>query len=127
MILIYTNYLSYQRSNRGWRSIFPFATMVLVMLKNFVSGGSKLFPREALFFCVFITSFLKTQWEKENLLITSNFSFSHSVFYPFGELSAIFIVYEIVVCKLFQFGSLKFVVWEKVNVCFLLQICFWKQ
>ena len=36
--------------------------------------------------------------------ITSNFSFSHSVFYPVGELSTIFIKYEIVVCKLFQFG-----------------------
>ena len=30
--------------------------------------------------------------------------FPHSVFYPFGELSAIFIKFEIVVCKLFQFG-----------------------
>ena len=28
--------------------------------------------------------------DKEKLLVTSNFSFSHSVFYPFGELSAIF-------------------------------------
>ena len=34
---------------------------------------------------------LKTMWEKEKLLITSNLSFSHSVFYPFGKLSAIFI------------------------------------
>ena len=30
------------------------------------------------------TSLLKTLWEKEKLLVTSNFSFSHSVFYPFG-------------------------------------------
>ena len=29
--------------------------------------------------------------EKEKLLITSNFSFSRSVFYLFGELSAIYI------------------------------------
>ena len=34
----------------------------------------------------------------------SNFSFSCSIFYPFGEVSAIFIKLEIVVCKLFQFG-----------------------
>ena len=27
---------------------------------------------------------LKTLWEKEKLLVTSNLSFSHSVFYPFG-------------------------------------------
>ena len=50
------------------------------------------------------TTLLKTMWEKKKLLATSNFSFSHSVFYPFGELSAIFIKFEIVVCKLFQFG-----------------------
>ena len=43
-------------------------------------------------------------WEKEKLLVTSNFSFSHSVFYLFVELSAIFIKSEIVVCKIFQFG-----------------------
>ena len=29
-------------------------------------------------------AFLKTLWEKEKLLVMSNFSFSHSVFYPFG-------------------------------------------
>ena len=43
-------------------------------------------------------------WEKEKLLVTNNFSFSHSVFYPFGKLSAIFVKFEIVDCKLFQFG-----------------------
>ena len=53
---------------------------------------------------------------KEKLLIMSNFSFSHSVFYPFGELSAILSSSKIVVCKLFQFGSLKFVIWERVKV-----------
>ena len=34
-------------------------------------------------------SLLKTLWEKEKLLVKSNFSFSHIVFYPFGELSTI--------------------------------------
>ena len=53
---------------------------------------------------VCITSPLKTPWEKEKLLVTSNFSFSHSVFYPFRELSTIFIKFRIVVCKLFRFG-----------------------
>ena len=41
--------------------------------------------------------------EKEKLLITSNFSFSLSAFYVFVELSAIFIKFEYVVCKLFHF------------------------
>ena len=34
---------------------------------------------------------LKTLWEKEKLLVTSNFSFSHSVLYPFGNLTSILI------------------------------------
>ena len=38
------------------------------------------------------------------VLVTSNFSFSHSIFYRFGELSAIFIKFEIVVCKHFDSG-----------------------
>ena len=48
----------------------------------------------------------------------SNFSFFHSVLYLFGKLSAILNKFEIVVCKLFQFGmSLKFVIWERVKSC----------
>ena len=43
----------------------------------------------------------------EKLLVTSNFSFSLSVFYPLRELSAIFIEFEIVVCKLFQFEAVQ--------------------
>ena len=53
------------------------------------------------------TSLSKTLWEKQKLLVTSNFSFSHSVFYPFGEHSAIFIKHEIVVCKLFGLEEFK--------------------
>ena len=49
-------------------------------------------------------SLLKTLWEKEKLLVTSNFSFTDSVFYSLREISAIFIKSEIVVCKQFQFG-----------------------
>ena len=48
--------------------------------------------------------FLKTLWEKEKFLLKSDFSFNHSIFYPLGELSAIFHQFEIVVYKLFQFG-----------------------
>ena len=62
------------------------------------------FPNKPWFIRVCRTSLLKTLWEKEKLLISNNFSFSHSLLYPFGELSAIFIKFEIVVCKLFQFG-----------------------
>ena len=37
------------------------------------------------------------------------------LFYPFRKLSTIFIYFRIVICKLFQFGILKFVVWEWVK------------
>ena len=58
-------------------------------------------------------SLLKTQWEKEKLFLTSNFSFSHSVYYPFGELTP-----QLWNCRLQTLSvwkSLKFVVWERVN------------
>ena len=65
------------------------------------------FPNKPWFLRVCITRLLKTLWEKEKLLVTSNFSFSHSVFYPFEELPSIFIIFEIVVCKLFHFGRVQ--------------------
>ena len=59
------------------------------------------FPNKPRFLRVCSTSLLKTLWEKDKLLITSNFSFPLSVFYPFGELFDMFIKIEIIVCKLF--------------------------
>ena len=38
------------------------------------------------------------------VLVSSNFSFYHSVFYLFQEFSAIFVDFKIVGYKLFQFG-----------------------
>ena len=61
------------------------------------------FPNKPWFLSVCRTRLLKTLWEKEKLLVTSNFSFSNSIFHPFGEYSAIFIKLEIVVCKVFEF------------------------
>ena len=66
--------------------------------------GLNPFPNKPWFLRVYSRDLLKTLWEKEKLLIMSNFSFSHTVFWPFGELYAIFIKFKIVVCKLFQFG-----------------------
>ena len=48
------------------------------------------FPNKALFSRVCGNSLMKTLCEKEKLLVWSNFSFPHSVFYPFGEISGIF-------------------------------------
>ena len=53
------------------------------------------FQNKPWFLRVCRTSLLKTLREKEKLLVTSNFCFSHSVFYPFEKLSAIFIQFEI--------------------------------
>ena len=74
------------------------------------------FPNKPFYLCVCSIILLKTLWEKKKLLVASNFAFSHSIFYLFGELSAIFINFRIIVCKLFQFESIKFVVWERVRI-----------
>ena len=71
------------------------------------------FKNKPWFLHVCSTSLLKTLRKKEKLLITSNFSFSHSVFYLFAELSSIFIKFVILACVLFQFVPLpNIVVWE---------------
>ena len=62
------------------------------------------FPNKPWFLRVYGKHLLKTLWEKEKLLVTSNFSFFHSVFYSFGKLFAIFIKLKIVICKPFEFG-----------------------
>ena len=62
------------------------------------------FPNNPWFSRVCSISLLKTLWNKEKLLVSSNFSFSHSVFYPFEELNAIFSNIKIVVCKPSQLG-----------------------
>ena len=72
--------------------------------KLYIWSGQRLtgFPKQALvFMCLQYTSFEITGGgggEGELLL------FPHSVFYPFGDLSAFFIKLKIVVCKVFQFG-----------------------
>ena len=71
---------------------------------NIIESGINPFPNNDSFWRPWETSLLKTRWAKEKLLVMSNFSFTHSVFYPFQELSGIFIKFKIVICRLFQFG-----------------------
>ena len=76
----------------------------------------KPFQNKPWFLCVCSTSLLKTLWEKEKLLVTSNFSFSHSVFYPFLEIFCHF--HQIWNCRLQSLSvwkRLKCVVWERVK------------
>ena len=53
-----------------------------------VKGNNSVNPflNKPWFLRVCSTNLWKTLWEKEKLLVTNNFSFSHSVFYPFVEL-----------------------------------------
>ena len=89
---------------RGLRIIMCFLNNDLTFRETLTTCINP-FPNKPWFLHVCSTILLKTLWEKEKLLVTSNFSFSHSVFFPLWELSAIFIKFEIVVCKPFQFGS----------------------
>ena len=82
---------------------------------NFFLTHFNPFPNKPWFLRVCSTSLLKTLWEKEKLLIMRNFSFFLSVFYQFQKLSTLFIKFEIVICKLSVWKSLKFVVWERVQ------------
>ena len=54
-------------------------------------------PKKPWFLRYCSTRLLKTLQEKKKLLVMSNFFFSHSVFHPFVEMSAIFIKFEILV------------------------------
>ena len=85
--------------------LFRFLLYTFVFCKCFqsnrlphLSPNFNPFPNKPWFSRVCSASLIKTLWEKKKLLITSNFSFSQSVFYWFGELSAIFLKFKSVVC-----------------------------
>ena len=71
------------------------------------------FPNKPWFLRVCSTSLSKTLWEKEKLLVTSNFSFSHSVFYPFTYILPF--TYNLKLSSANPFRLEEFVVWERVN------------
>ena len=107
---------------RGYTGIIlPVRVSVCHRIKNSsfcqsAGGGISPLPNKPLYLPVCSKTPLKTLWEKEKLLVTRNFSFSNSVFYPFGELSAIF--YPILNYRLQTvsvWNGLKIVVWERVK------------
>ena len=59
----------------SWSTLYTKASCVVISTERVNT-----FPNKPWFLRVCSTSLLKTQWEKEKLLVTSNFSFSHSVF-----------------------------------------------
>ena len=71
--------------------------------------------KNLVFTCLQYKPFENTEGKGE-IACNEQFLLFLSVFYVFEELSANFIKFAIVFCKLFQFGRvLKFVIWEQVN------------
>ena len=104
----------------NWKTLFKSHFCWLLSTTIFILNDNRLNLSQTIankpwFLRVCSTSLLKTLWEEENLLVTSNFSFSRSVFHLFEEPSAIFNKNEIVVCKLSIWTSLKFVVWKELT------------
>ena len=65
------------------KDVFPtvFVTWdCLSLFKTVILDRLNPFPNKPWLLRVGSTSLLKTMWEKEKLLVTSNFSYSHSVF-----------------------------------------------
>ena len=102
--------LQAMKSAHFTQNTYTFSRLIRVRLLTFNP-----FPNKPWRLRVCSTSLLKTLREKEKLLVTSSFSFSHSVFYPLGERSTILIKFKSFVCKLLVWKSLKFVVWERVK------------
>ena len=75
------------------------------------------FPYKPWLLRVCSTSLLKTLWGKEKLLVTSNFSFSHSIFYSFENFLSPRQIQHCRLQTLSVWKSLKFVVWERVMSC----------
>ena len=92
---------------------------MILLMYNFIS-----FPNNPWFFtCLQYKSFEKNFVGKGKIVVTSNFSFSNSVFYPFCELPDIYVKFENVICKL-SLEEFNFFVWERVNFVFYsLTIC----
>ena len=73
------------------------------------------FPNKPLFLRVCSTSLLKTLWEKEKLLVTSNFSFSHS-FLPVLENFRLFSLnLKLSAANSFSLEESEYCRWERVN------------
>ena len=108
-------------------SILSFSHNVFYPIKELlVVFGFNPFPNKPWFLRVSRTSLLKTLWEKEKLLVTSNISFSHNVFYSIKAINHLFGNIQFVVCKYFQFGHVQnSVVWERVNITLTAKVISW--
>ena len=80
------------------------------------------FQNKPLFLCVCSKS-SENIVGKGEMTRNEQFPFSHGIFYPFGELSAIHMKFRIIICKPFQLGRVQnfFVVWKMVKSKYLVQ------
>ena len=76
------------------------------------------FPNKPWFLPVCSTSLLKTQWKKEKLLATSNFSFSQCLLLVSRTFCHFYQIQNCHLEILSIWTSLKFVVWERVKKAF---------
>ena len=98
-----------KRRNCLLRAISPFPTMLSKGLFPEASKGVIVWAWVNLLqhspgFCDLVKLDLKTLWEKEKFLVTSIFSFSHSVFYTIKERNHHFSNIKFVILKCFHFG-----------------------
>ena len=103
--------------DKGWKSRLPFRFSSKVFIQNFIKvKDPSLFPNKPWFLGVWSPSLLKILWEKEKLLVMSNFSFSHSFFLPVLRTFCHF--HQIWNCQLQTLSlwkSLKFLVWARIK------------
>ena len=104
-------HLSTEDKKKFWKKVKILATNISPVLSRGCSNaemfgkGLNLSQTSPGFYVFEVQVFKRVEnpVRKGKIALLSNFSISNSVFYPFGELSAIFIKIKIVVCKLFQF------------------------
>ena len=88
VIIIYIRMLVRRSTSSRWKSSFE--------PRSDRNGGRlNSFQNKLLFKLVRSMGLYEILWEKEKLLVTSNFSFSHGVFYHFGVHSNIFINFKL--------------------------------
>ena len=89
---------------------------ILLFGRESCSSATNSLPHNPNFYQPRERSILKTSWEKEKMLVTSIFSFSHNLFYPTKDRNRHFSNTAFVVCKCFQFGqSQNFVVFKSIS------------
>ena len=116
-----------KRRNCLLQAISPFLTTFCTLYGSYFPFYMNLnpFPNKPWFLRVCSTTLLKSPWEKEKLLLTSNFSFFPQCFLPIWR--TFFHFHQILNCHLLTLSiwrSRKFVVWDRVKmssaICFSL-------